>query len=234
MKHRWMKAAAAGTTAAVIAAGLLAGVASARPGEQAPSPTPTATPRAGQNNADREQRAQEFINRLAQNLGVSPDRLRDALKQTGLQEVDAALAAGRITAEQAQRAKDAINSGNLPHIGGFPGGGHRGGPGGGRGGDFGGVIRNHTDGVAQFLGITEEKLREELRSGKSLAEIAQANGKTAAQLKTFILTNAKTKLDQAVKDGKITQQMADRMYQELEQRVDDMITRTKGPRTGRN
>ncbi len=231
MKHRWMKAAAAGTTGAVVAAGMLVGVVNARPGEQAATPTPTTTPRAGAGATERQQRTEEFINRLATNLGVSPDRLREALKLTGIQEIDAAIAAGRITAEQGQRAKDAINSGNLPHFG-MPG--NRGGRHGGPGMDFGDIMRRHDDGVAQFLGITEDKLREEMRSGKSLAEVAQANGKTAAQLKTFILTNAKTRLDQAVKDGKITQQVADRMYQELEQRVDDMINRKPGTRPGRN
>src|SRR5687767_6015473 len=69
----------------------------------AQSPTPTPTPGGV---ADR------FVDRLAANLGISSDRLKAAIKDTGTQIVDEKLAAGEITQEQADRAKQRIAEGN--------------------------------------------------------------------------------------------------------------------------
>ena len=199
-------------------------------GAQQPSPTPTrtATPSARQQQA--QQQANEYIERLARNLGITPDRLREGLKQTALQEVDAALAAGRITQQQADRAKERINADEF-----FPFGPFRfGGPGmmGAKIG-FGHASREE---LAQFLGITPEQLRQEL-PGKSLAQVAQAHGKTADQLKEFIISNAQQELAQAVAAGRITQQQADAALEALRNRVDDMINRVHrdgmGPRRSR-
>lgn len=208
----WSKArlAVAGGAAVAIAA-TAAGVAYAQ--------TPTATP-------TREQRAEEHLNRFAQNLGVDPARVKEAMKQTALQHIDEALAAGRITAEQAQTAKDAINSGQFPGMGG-PGfkGGHEGGRHGGPGGHgkLGGVMRQGQEALATFLGISPETLRTELQ-GKSLADVAAAHGKSADQLKAFITSEAEKKAQEAVTAGKLTQDQATRMLDAMKANLDQMIT----------
>src|SRR5581483_11297697 len=138
-------------------------------------------------------------------------------KQTALQEVDAALAAGRITAQQAQQARDRINSGEF---GGFGFGIGRGGPGGPGGRGF----FAEKDQLAQFLGITEAQLQTEL-NGKSLAKVAQAHGKTRDQLIQFIITSAQQRLAADVQAGRITQQQADQRLAELRDRVAEMVDR---------
>jgi hypothetical protein len=225
MRKSVVAAALGGAGTPVLALGVLAGVVSARPNEQSATPTPTAragasaTPNARQQQA--QQRADEFLERLARNLGVTPERLRDALKQTALEEIDRAQAAGTLTPEQAARAKERINSGNL---GGFGFGG----PGLGRGGPAGkhgmGITSLNRDQLAQFLGITAEQLRTELQ-GKSLAQVAQAHGKTVDQLKAFIIQNAEQQSAQAVQAGRITQQQATQMLERLRERIDDMVNR---------
>lgn len=111
----WSKtrlAVAAGTAVAITGAAV--GVAFAQ--------TPTATP-------TRQQKAEEHLNRFAQNLGVDPAKVKEAMKATALQHIDEQVAAGRLTAEQAQAMKDAITSGQFPMgpgMGGF-----------GKGGEFG-------------------------------------------------------------------------------------------------
>jgi hypothetical protein len=213
--------AAAGVLATTGIAGTVATVANA----QQPTPTPgasrTAIPSAGAQQ--RTQMMDEHLSRLAQNLGVSVDRLREALKQTALQEVDAALAAGRITAQQAQEARTRINSGDFPGLhfgigrGGF----------GGRGFFFA------KDELAQFLGVTEAQLQTEL-NGKSLAQVAQAHGKSRDQLIQFIVTSAQQRLAADVQAGRITQQQADQRLAELRERVGEMVDRVhqQGQRQG--
>lgn len=196
--------------AAVALAATAAGVAYAQ--------TPTATP-------TREQRAEEHLNRFAQNLGVDATRVKEAMKQTALQHIDEALAAGRITAEQAQQAKDAINSGQFPGMGGFGfkggHGGKHGGPGGP--GGIGGVLKQGQESLATFLGVTPETLRTELQ-GKSLADVAAAHGKSADQLKAFITSEAEKKAQEAVTAGKLTQDQATRMLDAMKANLDQMIT----------
>ncbi len=204
--------------AAVAIAATAAGVAYA--------PTPTATP-------TRQQRAEQELNRFAQNLGVDPTRVKEAMKQTALQHIDEAVAAGRLTADQAQQAKDAINSGQFPGFGfggfrGGPGEGKHGGPGGPGGrhggpGGLGGVLKQGQESLATFLGISPDTLRTELQ-GKSLADVASAHGKSADQLKAFITSEAEKKAQEAVTAGKLTQDQATKMLDAMKANLDQMIT----------
>src|SRR5262245_38866997 len=57
---------------------------------------------------------QAYLNDVAGRLGVSSAKLEDALKGAAIDRVDAALAAGRITKDEADAMKAAINAGDLP------------------------------------------------------------------------------------------------------------------------
>lgn len=70
--------------------------------------------------------------------------------------------------------------------------------------------------IAQALGVEPEKLRQELDSGKTVEELAKVKGMTTKQLQDKVLAGLKDKLTQAVKDGKLTQEQSDQMYQRLE------------------
>lgn len=72
--------------------------------------------------------------------------------------------------------------------------------------------------VAQTLGITADEFTTQLRSGQTVAQIAQARGKTEQDVTTAVLAAAKTQLDQAVANGTLTQAQADTVYAELQQR----------------
>ena len=64
--------------------------------------------------------------------------------------------------------------------------------------------------LATFLGISQDQLKTELQAANAtLATVAQAHGKTRDELKSFITSTAKTQLDQAVTNKKLTQQQAD-------------------------
>jgi len=130
------------------------------------------------------------------------------MKDAALEQVDADLAAGRITEQQAEEAK-------VP--GGHPG---HGGPGHFAGGP------GSLEAAADYLGLNMSELAEALRSGQTLAEIAEAKGKTAAGLKQAILDDVAERLDQAVSDGKITSAQKDDLLSRLESNTDDLIEGT--------
>src|SRR4051794_37936592 len=167
------------------AAGLvvLAGTGGAYAANQsAPSKSPAPT-----KPADRAAEQKAFLDDVAGRLHVTADQLTAALKGAAADRIDAAVKAGKLTQAQGDAAKKAIESGNVPALGGLGGFGHGpGGPGGpGRPGGprgFGGPF-DALDGATTYLGLTDQQLRDKLQAGQSLADIAKAtNGKTVAGL----------------------------------------------------
>jgi hypothetical protein len=188
--------------------------------------TPTA---AKPSRADRATEQKAFLDDVAKRLNVTRDQLDAALKGAAGARIDAAVAAGKLTKAQGEAAKQRLASGAplLPGLGPIVGGhGPRpGGPGigfGGRGLHFGGV-----DGAAEYLGLSEADLREQLRDGKSLADVAKARGKSVDGLKAAIKQSFTEHLDEAVKDGHLTQAQRDDIAADLDERIDDIVDRTR-------
>jgi len=165
------------------------------------------------------------IDDAAKQLGIPSSKLSGALKQALANQVDAAVAAGRLTKEQGAELKQRLESGDFPLIGGL----HRGG--GHHFGFFGGL-----DAAAGYIGVTETELRTQLENGKSLAQVAKDHGKTADGLVAALVADAKQKLDTAVSAKRLTQAQADEMLTRLKQRIADLVNSTggAGPRFGRH
>lgn len=159
---------------------------------------------------------------VAEELGVTTKQLQDAYKSAALERLDAAVDAGRITQAQADAMRARIEAGAFSGPMGFgmgPGMRHE------RGG-------KHLAAAAEYLGLDVSSLAEKLRSGKSLSDVAKANGKSVDGLRRAIVADAEENLRQAVKDGRITQAQADAMLERLESRVDDLVTGTGPPMRG--
>jgi polyhydroxyalkanoate synthesis regulator phasin len=154
--------------------------------------------------------SQAVINDAAKQLGVTPNALSNALKTALKNRVDAAVAAGRLTKEQGDALKARIDAGDLPlGVGGF----HHGGP-----GHF-----LELDAAADYLGLTEAQLRSELAGGKTLAQVARDHGKGVGGLINAMVAEAKSHLDDAVAEGRITQSQADSILADLKQRITDRV-----------
>jgi hypothetical protein len=166
---------------------------------------------ATQANSPKEE-TQAIIDDAAKQLGVPSSDLSSALKKALENRVDAAVADGRLTKEEAARIKEHIQSGELPLFFGAP---HRGGivPG------FGPARHHGLDAAAKYLGLTEEQLRTELESGKTLAQVAQAQGKSVDGLVDTLVADFKTHLDAGVKAGRLTQAKADEILKDVRERV---------------
>jgi hypothetical protein len=72
-----------------------------------------------------------------------------------------------------------------------------------------GAKRPHAPGVllraaAQYLGIDRSELAKDVRSGQTLAQIANAHGKSVSGLQAAMVAAVKMKLDAAVASGKLT------------------------------
>jgi hypothetical protein len=230
MRERWRGVLVVGTavlvTSALVAGGVLA---------QTPPPTPP-TPGAPPSVAAKPNAPLEtFVNKLAARLGIAPDRLTTEAKNVQKEMIDEAVAAGRISKEAADKLKERVDAGHFvwpgvgPHGPGKPGAHGR--PGAALAG-----LREGFTAVAGFLGVTPEDLRKEL-PGKSLAQVAEAHGKTRQQLIDFLVGEADKRLKQAVTDKKMTQEQATQMLDRFKQNVGQMVHRVTptgpGPRANR-
>lgn len=170
---------------------------------------------AGQLSPSTESKA--VVEDAAEQLGVAPAELSDALKQALANRLDEAVQAGTLTEAQAEAMKQRLESNDFPLFGG-PALGQRGGPGHHMGHHGMGL-----DAAASFLGVTEAELRSELQSGKTLAEVAKAEGKTVDGLVDALVTAATKRLDQAVADGRLTKAQRDEIVASLEERTTAMV-----------
>jgi hypothetical protein len=114
---------------------------------------------------------------------------------------------GTITQEQADQVAETLDE-QLPARG--PGG--LGGPG------HHGVVRS-LDTAAEELGLTREELHEQLRSGATLAEIAEEQGVDIDDLVTALVAAAEEDLAAAVEAGRLDQERADEIAGDLEDRI---------------
>jgi hypothetical protein len=136
--------------------------------------------------------------------------------------VDEAVKDGRLTKAEGDRIKQAIDKGAAPLFGLGPRRFHD-------HGHFG--FRRHGHGpfeqgletAASYLGITRAQLMTELRDGKSLAQVAKAHGKSADGLVNALTKQAEQKLDQAVKNGRITEAEKKEMLAGLQKRITDLV-----------
>ena len=165
-----------------------------------------------------------FLDDVAKRLGVDREALEQALEDSAVARVDAAVADGRLTEEQAKRVKERIRSGEGPLLGVPRFGPHGLGTYGGRGVQL-------ELAAAEYLGLSEAELREARREGASLADLAAREGKALEGLKRALRAAAKAELDGAVEDGDLTAAERDERLQALDGRLDEIV-RAQAPRFG--
>jgi polyhydroxyalkanoate synthesis regulator phasin len=77
--------------------------------------------------------------------------------------------------------------------------------------------------LTDLLGIDASELREQLRSGSTLAEVAVANGVETSALIDALVTQAAERIDAAVEADRITAEEAAEKLAEIETRIADKI-----------
>jgi hypothetical protein len=149
-----------------------------------------------------------YLEALATELGITVDELESAMTSAQMQAID----------RWAEEAKDRVESGDVA----FP---HLGGAFGGFAADFGGDLPfrdfrpgamiepgvsivvgpdnrgAELEGIAEFLGVSEGELQDDLRSGMSLVEIAEANGKTREEIRTYLIERATERIDEQLQES---------------------------------
>ena len=178
-----------------------------------------ATPTANAAQTKRQEVRADFFAKLATNLNVSVDQLKSAIKNAELGVVDDLVADGTITADQAAKAREKINNSEgfaLARL-------------------FGQRREEVRERVrkeiivssATAIGVKPKELVAELKDGKSIADVAGEHNVSLDTVKAQVTSAAKTKLDKAVVNGKLTQPQADAALERLTSRLDDLLNKHK-------
>ena len=89
-----------------------------------------------------------------------------------------------------------------------------------------GILGPSLDAATGYLGLTAAQLRTQLHSGKTLAQIATAQGKDPAKLVDALVNAETAQLDKAVQAGKLTAAQEQQILANLKQRVTDLVNGT--------
>jgi hypothetical protein len=88
--------------------------------------------------------------------------------------------------------------------------------------------------VGELLGLIPEEIQAQRQEGKSLVEIAEAQGISEGDLVEAIMTANGERLQERVEDGICTQEQANLRLQQMEQRIRQMVNSTTfGPSEAR-
>ena len=207
---RPMKAvfAAGGLVAAALVGGTLMSAALA-----APSTSPATTTTTTSDPADAGTYCQAFLDAFAGELGTTTDKVTAAGKAAAAAAIDAAVAAGDITADRATQLKDRIASATGDGCGLLGGIGRLGGHGAGPGDRV--ASRGLVDAAAAALDLTPAELTAKLRSGDSLKEVADAADVDYATVAGAVTAALDKALADAVAAGDLTQARADAVREHI-------------------
>jgi hypothetical protein len=209
-----------------------AGTTPAAPSEKKmnrPSPLATASKALGVTEAElkTELEAGKSVSDVAKTKNIDLATVKAALLAEAKAHIDAEVAAGKHTAaegatklaDMTSRLDTMLTTAGLPArgsrgMGGMSGHKGKGGP---------GKFMSAT--LATTLKLTQEELKTQLHSGKSLADVAKAQSVDIADVKTALTSDFSAHLAEEVTSGKHTQAEADAKLAEFKTNLDTMVNR---------
>ncbi len=167
---------------------------------------------------DRTRYANLFITAFESHLNIDDAKLNAALSAAATATTAQAVTDGWLTSDQATQLSNFATMGvrQLAALTNkFPFGARN---------PLGGVWQPTT--IASALGMSSADLEAQLKAGKSIADIAAAQHLDLAQVKQTILAQFKTQLDTAVKNGQLTQTLADAVLAKFSSSLDALINKS--------
>ncbi|MBI1802638.1 MAG: hypothetical protein HY259_00560 [Chloroflexi bacterium] len=84
-------------------------------------------------------------------------------------------------------------------------------------------LRTAVEAAAKALNMTQKQLLSDLRAGQSLDQVAAAQKVPVQSVKDAVIAAERTAFDQAVKNGKLTRDQAERFKSALVSRIDKLF-----------
>ncbi|MFL6242865.1 MAG: hypothetical protein ACJ73V_07560 [Acidimicrobiia bacterium] len=151
---------------------------------------------------------------------VDPATVVNAVVAALNQRIDQAAAEGKVGADRAAKAKEKVpdvanrfvNETKSKRTG--EGRRHR-------------VLGEALNTAAKEIGVSEDDLKQALKDGKSIAQVAKEHDKSADEVVDAIVKKVTSAIAQAVKDGKLDSKKADEIKQKLPDRAKQFVNRER-------
>ena len=95
-------------------------------------------------------------------------------------------------------------------------------------------MAEHLDQMAELIGVEADALREALKSGQSLADVAAENGVDPQVLIDAIVESIEDKIDKMLEEGRIDADKADEMRADAESTATKIVNRTLADHDGKH
>lgn len=157
------------------------------------------------------------IAQVAEAQGVDVQTVIDALVAHATERLD------ELEASLPERMSDLVNRegwGDGPGLGGPGGPGRH-------------LLGEGLDAAAEALGMTSDELRSALQDGSTLAEVAEASGVDVQTVIDALVAEATAHLDEALADGRIDEERAAALEEDLVERITDRVNNGQ-PERGRH
>jgi alkylated DNA nucleotide flippase Atl1 len=153
---------------------------------------------------------------VAQQQNVDVQRVIDAMVAAATERIDEEVQEGDLTAEEANERKANLEERITRLVNEGP---QRGGPGHRRGPKL--------EAAAEALNLSVEDLREQLRDGRTLAQVAQEQNVDVQRAIDAMVADATARIDQKVQEGELSAEEANERKAELEERITRLVN--EGP-----
>lgn len=160
----------------------------------------------------------QTVAEVAEANDVDPSAVVDAIVAAHMERLDQAVEDGSLTQEEADEIAAAMEERVTAFVDGeldrSPLWGHPG---------LWGFADGPVAAAADVIGIGPVELLEEIRDGRTIAEVAEANGADVSAVVDAVVAALQERLDSAVENGWITEQEADERAAELEEQATAIV-----------
>jgi lipoate-protein ligase A len=165
---------------------------------------------------------------VATEQGVAPEAVVDALVDDLAAHLDEHVTDGKLTQEEADTKVAEAETRFTERLDDVPAFGAEGPHESGRG-----PGRGLSEAVLTLLGVDAEALRAEFEAGRTIADVAAANGVDVQAVIDLMVTEAEAHIAEHVAEGKLTQEEADARLAEVEATVTERVNTVPTPGEGR-
>jgi uncharacterized protein (DUF433 family) len=160
-------------------------------------------------------RAGKTVAAVATEHNVDPAGIVNAVVAALTQQIDQAVAQGKIDGNRADQAKQKLPAFANRFVNETK-------PNQGRGRA---VLKDAANAAAKVIGVSVADLKQARKDGKSIAQVAKDHNKSVDDVVNAIVKQATSHVDQAVKDGKLDSKKADQIKQKLPDRAKQLVNR---------
>lgn len=84
--------------------------------------------------------------------------------------------------------------------------------------------------LASWIGIDKSEFFRQWKENETIAKVVEDNGKSANDLERYLINESEERINKALQEGRITEEMAKRMKEKREDKLQFLLYQARAPR----